>query len=50
VSRTLTTSSKHLTARSLVPAANTPDQFTEDMKRERVVAEQVIRDAGFERQ
>ena len=27
---------RHLTARSLVPAANTPEQFAEDMKRERV--------------
>jgi len=26
---------RHLTARSLVPAANTPEQFAEDMKRER---------------
>ena len=41
---------RHLTARSLVPAANTPEQFAEDMKRERVVAEKVVRDAGFEAQ
>ena len=41
---------RHLTARSLVPAANTPEQFAEDMKRERVVAQQVVRDAGFEPQ
>jgi tripartite-type tricarboxylate transporter receptor subunit TctC len=41
---------RHLTARSLVPAANTPEQFTEDMKRERVVAEKVVKDAGFEPQ
>jgi tripartite-type tricarboxylate transporter receptor subunit TctC len=41
---------KHLTARSLVPAANTPEQFTEQMKRERSVAEKVVRDAGFEPQ
>jgi tripartite-type tricarboxylate transporter receptor subunit TctC len=41
---------RHLTARSLVPAANTPEQFAEDIKRERVVAEKVVRDAGFEPQ
>jgi tripartite-type tricarboxylate transporter receptor subunit TctC len=41
---------RHLTARSLVPAANTPEQFADDMKRERVVAEKVVRDAGFEPQ
>jgi len=41
---------RHLTARSLVPAANTPEQFAEDMKRERVVAEKVVKDAGFEAQ
>ena len=41
---------RHLTARSLVPAINTPEQFAEDMKRERLVAEKVVRDAGFEPQ
>jgi tripartite-type tricarboxylate transporter receptor subunit TctC len=41
---------RHLTARSLVPAANTPEQFAEEMKRERVVAEKVVKDAGFEPQ
>jgi len=41
---------RHLTARSLVPAANTPEQFAEDMKRERVVAQKVVKDAGFEPQ
>ena len=41
---------RHLTARSLVPAANTPEQFAEDMKRERPVAEKVVKDAGFEAQ
>ena len=43
-------SDRHLKARSLVPAANTPEQFAEDMKRERVVAEKVVKDAGFEAQ
>ena len=41
---------RHLTARSLVPAANTPEQFAADMKRERMTAEKVVRDAGFEAQ
>jgi tripartite-type tricarboxylate transporter receptor subunit TctC len=41
---------RHLTARSLVPALNTPAQFADDMKRERVVAEKVVKDAGFEPQ
>ena len=41
---------RYLTARSLVPAANTPEQFAEDMKRERVVAQKVVKDAGFEPQ
>jgi len=41
---------RHLTARSLVPAANTPEQFAEEMKTERAVAEKVVRDAGFEPQ
>ncbi|WP_198164823.1 Bug family tripartite tricarboxylate transporter substrate binding protein [Rhodoplanes sp. Z2-YC6860] len=43
-------SERHLKARSLVPAANTPEQFAEDIKRERVVAEKVVKDAGFEPQ
>jgi tripartite-type tricarboxylate transporter receptor subunit TctC len=41
---------RHLTARSLVPAANTPEQFAEEMRRERTTAEKVVRDAGFEPQ
>jgi len=41
---------RHLTARSLVLAANTPEQFAADMKRERLTAEKVVRDAGFEAQ
>jgi tripartite-type tricarboxylate transporter receptor subunit TctC len=39
-----------LTARSLVPAANTPEQFAADIKRERPTAEKVVKDAGFEPQ
>jgi tripartite-type tricarboxylate transporter receptor subunit TctC len=41
---------RHLTARSLVPAANTPEQFAEMIKRERPIAEKVVKDAGFEPQ
>jgi tripartite-type tricarboxylate transporter receptor subunit TctC len=41
---------RHLTARSLVPGANTPEQFAADIKRERPVAEKVVKDAGFEPQ
>ena len=41
---------RHLTARSLVPAANTPEQFADEIKRERAVAEKVVKDAGFEPQ
>jgi tripartite-type tricarboxylate transporter receptor subunit TctC len=43
-------SDRHLRARSLVPAANTPEQFADDIKRERVIAEKVVKDAGFEPQ
>ena len=39
---------KHLTARSLVPAVNTPEQFAADIARERPIAEKVVRDAGIE--
>ena len=41
---------RHFTARSLVLAINTPEQFAADMKRERPVAERVVKDAGFEPQ
>jgi len=41
---------RHLTARSLVPAVNTPEQFAEMIKRERPIAEKVVKDAGFEPQ
>jgi tripartite-type tricarboxylate transporter receptor subunit TctC len=43
-------SARHLAARSLVPAGNTPEQFAQDIARERATAEQVVRDAGFEPQ
>ena len=43
-------SDRHLRARSLVPAANTPEQFADDIKRERVIAEQVVKDAHIREQ
>jgi hypothetical protein len=33
-----------------VPAINTPEQFAEEIKRDRVVAKQVVKDAGLEPQ
>jgi tripartite-type tricarboxylate transporter receptor subunit TctC len=41
---------RHLTARSLVPAVNTPEQFAEEIKKDRVMAQQVVKDAGLEPQ
>jgi tripartite-type tricarboxylate transporter receptor subunit TctC len=41
---------RHLTARSLVPAVNSPEQFAEEIKRDRAVAKKVVQDAGFEPQ
>ncbi len=41
---------RHLTARSLVPAINTPEQFAEEIKRDRAMAQQVVKDAGLEPQ
>jgi tripartite-type tricarboxylate transporter receptor subunit TctC len=41
---------RHLTARSLVPAANTPEQFSEEIKRDRATAQQVVKDAGLQPQ
>jgi tripartite-type tricarboxylate transporter receptor subunit TctC len=41
---------RHLTARSLVPAINTPEQFAADIKKDRSVAKQVVKDAGMEPQ
>ena len=38
---------KHLTARSLVPALNTPEQFAADIVRDRAQAKQVVEDAGL---
>jgi tripartite-type tricarboxylate transporter receptor subunit TctC len=38
---------RHLTARSLVPAINTPEQFADEIKKDRVMAQQVVKDAGL---
>ena len=38
---------RHLTARSLVPAINTPEQFAEEIKKDRVMAERVVKEAGL---
>lgn len=38
---------RHLTARSLVPAVNTPEQFAEEIKKDRVMAQQVVKAAGL---
>jgi len=41
---------RHLTARSLVPAINTPDAFARQIREERAVAERVVKDAGLQPQ
>jgi tripartite-type tricarboxylate transporter receptor subunit TctC len=38
---------KHLTARSLVPAINTPEQFAEEIRKDRLAAQQVVKAAGI---
>lgn len=38
---------RHLTARSPVPATNTPAEFAEEIKRDRAQAGQVVKDAGL---
>lgn len=38
---------KHLTARSLVPALNSPEEFAADIKRDRAQAKQVVQAAGM---
>ena len=38
---------RHLTARSLVPAVNTPEQFAEEIKKDRAMAERVVKEAGL---
>jgi tripartite-type tricarboxylate transporter receptor subunit TctC len=41
---------RHLTARSLVPATNSPEEFAEEIKRDRAQARQVVKDAGLQPQ
>ena len=41
---------KNLYARGLVPAINTPEQFDAQIKRERIVARDVVKEAGLEPQ
>jgi tripartite-type tricarboxylate transporter receptor subunit TctC len=41
---------KNLYARGLVPATNTPDAFAAEIKKNRMVAQQVVKDAGLEPQ
>jgi tripartite-type tricarboxylate transporter receptor subunit TctC len=38
---------KHMTARSLVPAVITPDEFAAEIKKDRAAAEQVVKEAGL---
>jgi tripartite-type tricarboxylate transporter receptor subunit TctC len=38
---------RHLTARSLVPAVNTPEQFAEEIRTDRAAARQVVKEAGL---
>ena len=38
---------RHLTARSLEPAINTPEQFAEEINKDRVMAERVVKEAGL---
>jgi tripartite-type tricarboxylate transporter receptor subunit TctC len=41
---------RHLSARSLVPAANTPEQFVAEIRNDRALARQVVEAAGLEPQ
>src|SRR5262245_38204200 len=41
---------RHLSARSLVPAANTPEEFAADIRNDRALAQQVVKAAGLEPQ
>ena len=41
---------RHLSARSLVPAVNTPEQFAAEIKRDRALAQEVVKAAGVEPQ
>ena len=41
---------RHLTARSLVSAINTPDEFAAEIRRDRALAQEVVKAAGLEPQ
>jgi tripartite-type tricarboxylate transporter receptor subunit TctC len=41
---------RHLSARSLVPAANTPEEFAAEIRSDRALAQQVVKAAGLEPQ
>ena len=41
---------RHLSARSLVSAINSPEKFAEEIKRDRATAQKVVKDAGLEPQ
>ena len=41
---------RHLSARSLVPAANTPEEFAAEIRNDRALAQQVVKAAGLEPQ
>lgn len=41
---------KHVIARSLVPAINTPEQFADEIAKNRATARQVVKDAGLQPQ
>jgi tripartite-type tricarboxylate transporter receptor subunit TctC len=38
---------RNLTARSLVPAINSPDEFAQQIREDRTVAERVVKEAGL---
>jgi tripartite-type tricarboxylate transporter receptor subunit TctC len=38
---------RHLTARSLTPAINSPEQFADEIRKDRATAQQVVKDAGL---
>ena len=41
---------RHLSARSVVPAANTPEEFAAEIRKDRALAQQVVKAAGLEPQ
>ena len=41
---------KNLTARSLVPATNTPEEFAKQIAADREIARQVVKESGLEPQ